>query len=401
MTLNSLKKVQLAGKLEKIIYNSMIYIIEPQCYEVEHSLGNAAFLHLLKELYPSDKIIFYADKSHLNVVRNITLLNDIEYVEIKIPQKGLGNIKRFKSEFTLAQKILRNARNNEVNKILFTSFTTPGLVSLKFLLLFYYKTKVSLVPHSILENLYKRKFNNINDYVFNFNFWFKNFNTNRVQYLILGKSIEVNLFNIVPHISKYTSCFDLPYLYSNSNNVEINNVNKIFGYLGSLSTYKGGESFLKLANNHYNNLVYKPKFQVIGRVLSESLNKSIGDNVQIISPTIDLTRTEFDLHLSKIDYCVFCFSSSSYKLRASGTIFDSISYLKPIISLRNDFFEYYFNKFGDIGYLCESIKEMEQVIYLILNGKQEQRYLLQVENLKNARKYLNIQNISKRVKSIF
>jgi hypothetical protein len=44
---------------------------------------------------------------------------------------------------------------------------------------------------------------------------------------------------------------------------------------------------------------------------------------------------------------------------------------------------------------------MEQVISLILNGKQEQRYLLQVENLKIAREYLKVHNISKRVKSIF
>jgi hypothetical protein len=168
-----------------------------------------------------------------------------------------------------------------------------------------------------------------------------------------------------------------------------------------LSTYKGGESFLKLTNYQFKNLVYKPKFQIIGKVLSESLNKYIGDNVQVISRSIDLTRTEFDLHLSNVDYCVFCFSSSSYKLRASGTIFDSISYLKPIISLRNDFFEYYFNEFGDIGYLCDSISEMEQAISLILNGKQEQRYLLQVENLKIAREYLKVHNISKRVKSIF
>jgi hypothetical protein len=352
-------------------------------------------------MYPNEKIIFFAENSHLSIVKNIALLDEVEYVEIEIPKKGLGSIKRFPREFLLAKEILKNAKNNDVNKILFTSFTTPGLVSLKFLLFFYYNKKVSIIPHSILETLYIKKSNNINDIVFNFNFWVKNFNTKRIKYIFLGQPIENNLLKIEPNIINYSISFDLPYLYSNFSN-KIDNKNfKIFGYLGSLSTYKGGENFLKLTNNHFNNLVYKPKFQIIGRVLSESLNKSIGDNVQIISPTIDLTRAEFDLHLSNIDYCVFCFSSSSYKLRASGTIFDSISYLKPIISLRNDFFEYYFNEFGDIGYLCDSISEMEQAISLILNGKQEQRYLLQVENLKIAREYLKVHNISKRVKSIF
>lgn len=379
----------------------MIYIVEPQCYGVEHSLGNAAFLHLLKEIYPNEKIIFFADNSHLTIVKNIALLEEVEYVEIEIPKKGLGSIKRFQRELLLTNYILRNAKNYHVNKILFTSFTTPGLVSLKFLLVFYNKTKVSIIPHSILETLYIKKSNNINDIVFNFNFWVKKFKTKRINYIFLGKSIESNLLKIEPNIINYSICFDLPYLYSNFCKINDNKCFKIFGYLGSLSTYKGGESFLKLTNNHFNNLVYKPKFQIIGRVVSESLNKCIGDNVQIISPTIDLTRTEFDLHLSKIDYSVFCFSSSSYKLRASGTIFDSISYLKPIISLRNDFFEYYFDKFGDIGYLCDSIGEMEQAISLILKGKQEQRYLLQVENLKIAREYLKVQNISKRIKSIF
>ena len=379
----------------------MIYIIEPQCYGVEHSIGNAAFLHLLKEMYPNEKIIFFAENCHLSNVKNIALLDEVEYIEIKIPKKGLGSIKRFSRDFLLAKEILKNAKNNDVNRILFTSFTTPGLVSLKFLLFFYYNTKVSIIPHSILETLYIKKSNNINDIVFNFNFWVKNFNTKRIKYIILGKPIENNLMKIEPNIINYSICFDLPYLYSNYNKIIENKNFKIFGYLGSLSTYKGGESFLKLTNNQFKNLVYKPKFQIIGKVLSESLNKNIGDNVQVISRSIDLTRTEFDLHLSNVDYCVFCFSSLSYKLRASGTIFDSLSYLKPIISLRNDFFEYYFNEFGDIGYLCDSISEMEQVISLILNGKQEQRYLLQVENLKIAREYLKVHNISKRVKSIF
>ncbi len=63
----------------------MIYILEPQCYGVEHSLGNAAFLHLLLEIYPHEKICFYAEKSHLIIVKKVALLEKVEYVDIEIP----------------------------------------------------------------------------------------------------------------------------------------------------------------------------------------------------------------------------------------------------------------------------------------------------------------------------
>jgi hypothetical protein len=89
----------------------MIYLIEPQCYGVEHSLGNAAILHLIKDIYPKEEITFFAEDSHLTIVKNNTLLNEINYFNLQIPTKGLGNIKRFKSEIILYFNILRRAKN--------------------------------------------------------------------------------------------------------------------------------------------------------------------------------------------------------------------------------------------------------------------------------------------------
>ena len=42
----------------------------------------------------------------------------------------------------------------------------------------------------------------------------------------------------------------------------------------------------------------------------------------------------------------------------------------PIIALRNDYFEYIFNKFGSIGYLVESVDEMAEIIYSVSTSKE-------------------------------
>jgi hypothetical protein len=58
-----------------------------------------------------------------------------------------------------------------------------------------------------------------------------------------------------------------------------------------------------------------------------------------------------------------------YKYLASGAVFDAINAEKPIIALRNDYFEYLFSKFGAFGYLADSIDDMADIIRGLLSGK--------------------------------
>ena len=82
---------------------------------------------------------------------------------------------------------------------------------------------------------------------------------------------------------------------------------------------------------------------------------------------------EMRTRIDQLDFILFFYNSETYRLTASGTIFDAISRKKPIIALRNDYFEYIFNKFGSIGYLVDSIEEMATLIQHIHSNKEIQQ----------------------------
>ena len=102
-----------------------------------------------------------------------------------------------------------------------------------------------------------------------------------------------------------------------------------------------------------------------------------------------------------MDYAVFLHEKESYYLRASGVFFDAINYNKPIISIKNSYFEYYFNKYGNIGYLCNDINEMFNIMKLILTNKEKANYMQQTKNINFLKNDLSIKKIAKKICYIY
>ena len=64
---------------------------------------------------------------------------------------------------------------------------------------------------------------------------------------------------------------------------------------------------------------------------------------------------------------------------------DAFSHLKPIIALKTPLSEYYFNKMGDIGYLCQSYNDAIGAVMEILETRPLDRYHAQQENILKKR----------------
>lgn len=71
-----------------------------------------------------------------------------------------------------------------------------------------------------------------------------------------------------------------------------------------------------------------------------------------------LSRAELAARIGRLDYALFLYPPEEYELTASGSILEAINYEKPILSLRNDYFGYLFEKFGAFGVLFNSVDEM-------------------------------------------
>ena len=94
-----------------------------------------------------------------------------------------------------------------------------------------------------------------------------------------------------------------------------------------------------------------------------------------------IERKEFENLISDIDYALYFYTKDKYKITASGAVLDAINARKPIIALKNDYFSYLFGKYGQIGYLFESIEEMGNRIDLLNDNKKIFNFEKYIEEL--------------------
>ena len=93
-------------------------------------------------------------------------------------------------------------------------------------------------------------------------------------------------------------------------------------------------------------------------------------------------------------------SQYKYQLTASGSFLDALSYIKPVIYLRNPYIEYYAEQMGDIGYQCSNYDDIRDTISSILERFPEEKYKIQCNNILNNRKIFMPENLSTRLQSI-
>ena len=92
------------------------------------------------------------------------------------------------------------------------------------------------------------------------------------------------------------------------------------------------------------------------------------------------------------------FLDSKYNLKTSGVFFDAIKFEKPIIALECNLTNFYFEKFGDIGFLFKNFDEMISGVSEITKTKNEDHYNCQVSNIKSAKKFTNETSFNKQIK---
>lgn len=223
---------------------------------------------------------------------------------------------------------------------------------------------------------------------------------NNLRLLFYGNSIKLNLLKVFNYKGISNSiAIDHPYKYKGIKST-LHEKPIIISQIGTGIRIKNSELIFKVAMSNSKLVEFgKIKFNHIGKLSSEVLTYS-NDLVELFDPNNFVNSDSFETALSNSAYYIYFFSNNSfYDLCPSGTFFDAIKYCKPIIALENSFFSYYFKILGDIGYLCKSMEEIDQVIRQIADCKDLSRYNLQIENLRKAQETLSIKNISMSLKN--
>ena len=72
-----------------------------------------------------------------------------------------------------------------------------------------------------------------------------------------------------------------------------------------------------------------------------------------------------------------------------SAFFDCVKYEIPFIAIKNDFFNYYQEKYGPIGYLEDDYQSIEKRILLLLNASEEDK-INEIKVFKNNLKTMKV-----------
>ncbi len=228
----------------------MIIICEPQFVGFEHVEVNAALIAAMRCAFPQEETLFLAEKQHLDLV-NSTLEDrriKIQFHEIGVPPRARSDLKRLPQELLLCRNVFDIARNNAANKVLFSSMTSPTLISIKVLLRFFNEIDCVAIPHAILGIATARPSLIPTKTPFWLRFWLSFGNMRRLHYLVLSPYIEERLIILLPKVREYVRSVDLPYFFDDEKESKSLDRDPIrFGLLGVASHSKGTDIYFAMA----------------------------------------------------------------------------------------------------------------------------------------------------------
>lgn len=381
-----------------------------------HSDANASSLALLIKKYSNETFYVFCSFGHFECLKNILQTSNIPVDNIQFhnietyPEKY--EYSRFFIDFKLVKQIFDFAQKNNEKKIFSTYTTTLFLYYLKLFLLLNPSIFVITTIHSELERLYILKysngFNGLRKYftilycIFFGLYLPLSINLKNYKCLVYGESIKQNLLKKVPLLKSNTViAINHPYITNSIESSEPFKHGKVnFGLIGLIDKKKNGTNLLKLLQILKEQNTNKFKISLIGHIRNKMTEEYLGEALKFDFVERASDGTEFisrklrDELEAKVDYNIYTYNIDGYKLTASGAFMDAISFEKPVIAIKNDFFEYYFNKFGNIGYLFDNVNDMAKKMIEITANPNEEEYFIQRENIKTIKRYIDINYIS-------
>lgn len=385
-----------------------ILLWEPQCWGVEHARANAAVLATFLAAFPDSAIAFMGEKTHLDWIRQ-TLdfywssgVDRIEWIPVSIPKRSSSGWRRIPGEFSCALKVLIKAKKHEPGVFVACSLTGPGLFSLKCLIqLIQFHFPILAIPHSVLATLKQACPRKPWSQIIHFPRALKMLKNSRIRYIALGEPILQTLQKEFPRLAVHFSSMDLPNFmppYGADENKVNPSLRMHFGFLGIASRERGFDEFVRLAERVYEEYV-DVRFSLVGCVKETEVHFWRDAKVEGLRSD-PLSQKEYYAKGTALTYLIWTAVPAHYQLVASASFLDALALGKPGIYLRNPYVEFYFKEMGDIGFLCDSLQEMEKKVLEISSNFPAERYKEQCAAIERGRQRFSPEHLASRIREI-
>lgn len=358
-----------------------------------HLMFNSAFLKVISNIYDNKEIRLCCERKMYENIKVETDLQNLIYEEIsndyRTKQFKLCKIFNWIISIKKLIKILRQGEEIYIMSI------HPVEIYLLSILNKIFSRKIYIVIHGeacVLEENFKDYRSKI---IYNL-FTSKDM---KIKYIVLGESIYNNIIALIKkkdQISKKLIYIDHPYIFKEYIKTEYDDERTILiSSIGAINNVKRSYKIFDLAEKFKSDILQgKVNFEIIGNISKEyeHLDNGLVKFKEISDEHVSQKYLEDRALKSK--YLIFFYDVDSYKLTASGAFFDALKYDKPIICIKNDYFKYYFNKYGDIGYMVEDYNDIKISLEVIIRNNDNEEYKRQKENIKAMKKDLSIKNIT-------
>lgn len=327
-----------------------------------HEGYNASSLKMFSSIF--DDVHYYASKSSFLVVSTILkeIPLNVAYKSLYIPnpRNRIGSSARLFMPFFTSIYILIKAQKDDVIFFNFNSLWAFLAINIFTRLL---KRKVLIMCHGEIEYL-------TNDVKLNFisEKMLRLFQSEKIKiaptlyFCCLGESIKKNIIDIVgtPFKNKYLS-FEHTWIFEEKqnciSNLQIKNTH--IGLVGTIKQSKWLSEIIKFRKL----LPQSIQLSVIGKVCCDiSILIDAGISFVPGSENDYIPRSKMNDAINKLDIIVFLYPYGSYKLTASGALFDAIDSERFILSLKNDYFSHLFEHRAKVGQLFDCIEDMVNYI---------------------------------------
>jgi hypothetical protein len=388
----------------------LVLLCEPQCWGFEHAAFNAALLRTVRLAYPSASIAFFGEASHLELVRDgFRRVDDAERIDfrpIEVPGRRISSRRRLPTEWSLCKRMLEEASRQQAEALVFFSVTNVTLLSLKLLMkIRRFHRPTAAVVHGFLAGITARQPRRPWNWLLDLRRVLLLPHPASLRLVVLGDSILDNVRRARPARESQWSALDIVSLWPSDEPAmgyqALPPAHPLrFGYLGVAEREgaKGFHVFCQVADA----VAPAPdtaEFTVVGFYSGRPEGKPVCRYIQAI-PDWRLSHGEYEQRLRGLTYVVGTAKPEHYRLAASATFVDALAFLKPGIYLRNDYIERYFDRMGDIGYLCDSCEKMVETIKEILSEFPTDRYQRQIENIRKGRAIFEPETVAPRLREI-
>jgi len=357
----------------------MIVICDALCQDFVHEEANAG---VVNEIFNNEKqdAIILSDKKHYQnlsyiIKQRTEYKQTILFKKLLVPSKLLRkiNFDKYLDPYNV-KKILSFCKKNAIKQIVFLSITGRQLDTLNKELDKKNKIDVLIILHGIVSELEQNNKTSL------FKKSYINSHKN-IKFVLLSPHIEHNLNKMGFNNGK---CFtiDHPYVWNKTIKKSYSHSPLKICAIGYIHNEKG-RVYIERLINQLADTSGDFQFHILG-----SLEYSVKDSrVKIFNRRF--TREELDKLVPKYDYILVPYSFDGYSLKVSGIFFDAINYNTPIITFKNTFTKYYFNKLGNIGYMLDSEEGMNNLIMKLIMDKREDEIKIMIENLEKAKDKLS------------